>query len=126
MGRYLVWALGVGTGIVLGTTAAAAQTRVDISVFTPNVGARVIVGSPRVYVPAPVYVEPVYVIQPRVYVERDYYYRPYVVRPIPGWARGHRHARFVRAHYDPRPARRIVHVDVYRDTRRMAGRYRRW
>ncbi len=82
MGRYLLWALGLGCGVVLSAAPAAAQ--VDIGVWTPNGGGRVVLGSPRVYYPAPVYVyrePPIYVVPP------DYYYRPY--RGRHGWARGH-------------------------------------
>ncbi len=86
MGRYFVWALGVGFGLALSAAPAVAQTHVDIGVFTPNVGAHVVLGSPRVYVPPPrvvyaprprvVYVPArrvVYAPAPRVYVvERGY------------------------------------------------------
>ncbi len=80
MGRSLVLGLGVAAGIAFGATPAAAQ--VDIGVWTPNGGGRVVVGAPRVYYPAPVYVYP----GPRVYiVERHHYPR----RFPPGRARGH-------------------------------------
>jgi hypothetical protein len=82
MGRYLVMALGVAAGIVLGAGPAAAQ--VDIGVWTPNGGGRVVLGAPRVYYPAPVYVYP----GPRPYIVERHYY-PYPRRFPPGRARGH-------------------------------------
>jgi hypothetical protein len=113
--------------MALGATPAAAQ--VDVGVWTPNGGGRVVLGGPTYY-PAPVYApvyEPVYVYpQPRVVVvERDYYYRPYRVKP--GRAFGHyRHGRYARAYY-PR-ASRVVYVDKrhYRGDRYYrSARYRR-
>jgi hypothetical protein len=50
MKRYWLWALGVGVALTMHATTAAAQTRVDVGVFTPHVAARVSVGAPRVYV----------------------------------------------------------------------------
>jgi len=139
MGRYFGWALGVGFGIALSATPAAAQ--VDIGVWTPNGGGRVVLGAPRVYYPEPVYVyqepvyvypAPVYAVRPRVYVERDYYYRPYYGRPVPGWARGrgHKGGKFARAYYDPYPTRayrsNVYARPNYRDNYyRTAERYRR-
>ncbi len=119
MGRYFAWALGVGFGIALSATPAAAQTHVDIGIWTPNGGGRVVLGSPRVYVPPPVYV-----VRPRVLVvERDYY-RPYR-RPVRGWERGHGHrnARFARAYYDPYPGR-VYRADVYGRPHYRDDRYR--
>ena len=113
MGRSWVWIFGAAVGIALSTSPAVAQTHVDIGVWTPNVGAQVVIGRPRVYVPAPVYaaplyeppvyvqppvyvsplyaphrvyVPPAYVVRPRVYVGRNYGY-PYYYRsgPIRGW-----------------------------------------
>lgn len=100
MGRYLVWALGLVVWTVLSAAPAAAQ--VEVGVWTPNAGGRVVLGAPRVYYPAPVYGYP----QPRVYVPRDYYYPLYpgYYPPYPGprgFAIGHfrRHARFARPYY---------------------------
>jgi hypothetical protein len=74
MGRYLAWAFGVGLAVAAFATPAAAQTHVDVGVWLPNVGARVVVGRPRVYAPPPVYV-----------VQRDdYRWRG----RGPGWGRG--------------------------------------
>ena len=77
MGRLLGWALGVGCALAITAAPAAAQTRVSIGVFSPNVGARVEIGRP-VYVPVyqevpvyreriyrPVYRERVIVVEPR-------------------------------------------------------------
>jgi hypothetical protein len=86
MGRSVAWALGVGLGLVLSAAPAAAQTHINVGVWTPNVGAHVVVGAPRVYAP-----RPVYIAQPRVYVvERDHRYgrgRP----PGRGWGHGRKH-----------------------------------
>ena len=117
MGRCLAMVLAVGVGMVLGATPAAAQ--VDVGVWTPNGGARVIVGAPRVYYPAPVYVYR----EPRVIiVEPGFYPR----RFAPGRARGHArgHARFGRDSYYayPRYSSRVHRSDryvrpYYRDSR---------
>jgi hypothetical protein len=82
MGRYLVLAVGVTCVIALNAAPAAAQ--VDIGVWTPRGGGRVIVGSPRIYYPPPVYVYR----EPPIYAVRPYY--PRYPRPRGrGWARGH-------------------------------------
>ena len=75
MGRCVLWALGIVFGLALSASPAAAQ--VDVGVWTPNGGGRVILGAPRVYYPPP----PVYVYPAPVYVD-PYYYRPYY-RPYP-------------------------------------------
>lgn len=59
MGRAVGWLLGTGFAVVLLAAPASAQVHVDIGVVTPNVGARVVVGAPRVYV-AERYYQPVY------------------------------------------------------------------
>ena len=119
MGRYLVMALGVATGIVLGATPAAAQ--VDIGVWTPNGGGRVVLGTPPVYYPAPVYVYP----DPRVYiVQRHYYPR----RFPPGRARGHyKYGKGFYHGYPPYGSRRYV-TRGYREDRfvRQYDRYGRY
>lgn len=66
MGRIVSGVLGGLFGLALLATPAAAQVHVDVGVITPNVGARVVVGAPRVvvvdpyaygyYDPRPVYV----------------------------------------------------------------------
>jgi hypothetical protein len=136
MGRDLVGALGLG--VVIAMSAAPAAAQVDIGVWTGHGGGRVIVGSPRVYVPAPVYVpppvyvpapvyvEPAYVYAPRVYVEPDYYY--YRSFP-PGLARGHYKNKHARGYYAPY-ASRVYRADVYarpyyRDNYYRNDRYRR-
>ena len=82
MRRYVLWALGIVLGFALSASPAAAQ--VDIGVWTPNGGGRVVVGAPPVYYPPP----PVYVYPAPVYVD-PYYYRPYY-RPVPrGYGRGY-------------------------------------
>lgn len=123
MRRYFVWALGAGFGIALSAAPAVAQTHVDIGVWTPNGGGRVVLGSPRVFVREPrvVYVprprrvvyasapRVVYVPAPRVYVvERgvvDRGYRHDRGRHA-GWDRRHPRGRFVRAPYEYREAER--------------------
>ena len=129
MGRYVLWALGVVVGFALSASPAAAQ--VDIGVWTPNGGGRVVLGSPRVYYPPPVYVYP----PPRVYVDPydPYYYRPYY-RPVPrGYGRGY--VNFGRSYYGyPRYSNRPYRGNAYgrpfyRDDRsyrdyRGGGRYR--
>jgi hypothetical protein len=115
-------------GFALSASPAAAQ--VDIGVWTPNGGGRVVLGSPRVYYPPPVYVYPA----PRVYVDPydPYYYRPYY-RPVPrGYGRGY--VNFGRSHYGyPRYSNRLYRGNpygrsYYRDDRYYRGggdRYRR-
>jgi hypothetical protein len=95
MGRYLVSVLGLAAWALLSAAPAAAQ--VDIGVWTPNGGGRVVLGAPPVYYPPPAYVYP-----PPVYVPGAHfygYYRPYPVRP--GWAYGpmRYQARFPRPYY---------------------------
>lgn len=70
MGRRLSWALGMGVVAVLSAAPVSAQTSIDVGVWTPNVGGRVVIGQPRVvYAPPP---RPVYVAPERVVVvERD-------------------------------------------------------
>jgi hypothetical protein len=59
MKRYAAWALGAGLIFVGFARPADAQVRVDIGVIAPHVGARVVIGAPRVHAPYRVY-EPVY------------------------------------------------------------------
>jgi hypothetical protein len=59
MERNAAWVLGTGMALVLLATPARAQVHVDVGVVAPAVGARVVVGAPRVYV-ADRYDEPVY------------------------------------------------------------------
>jgi hypothetical protein len=71
MGRLLGWTLGVGCALAITAAPAAAETRVSIGVFAPNVGAHVEIGRP-------VYAPPVY----RVPVYREPVYRERVYRPV--------------------------------------------
>jgi hypothetical protein len=88
MGRFLGWTLGVGCALALSAAPAAADTRVSVGVFTPNIGVHVGVGRPvyrePYYRPAyrpPVYRVPVY--RDRVYYpDYDPYYDPYYYRPV--------------------------------------------
>jgi hypothetical protein len=50
MGRSLALALGTAAVLTVCATPAAAQVHVDVGVRTSNVGARVVVGGPRVVV----------------------------------------------------------------------------
>jgi hypothetical protein len=58
--RGAAWVLGTGLALVLLAAPASAQVHVDVGIMAPPVGARVVVGAPRVYV-ADRYYEPVYV-----------------------------------------------------------------
>ena len=78
MRRVLGWALGVGCALAVTATSAAAETRVSVGVFTPNIGVHVGVGRP-VY-REPVYAPPPVVYREPVYRERVYYPDPY--RPV--------------------------------------------
>ena len=60
MVRGAAWVLGTALALVLLATPASAQVHVDVGVFSPTVGAHVVVGDPRVYV-VDRYHEPVYV-----------------------------------------------------------------
>ncbi len=77
MGRYLGWAIGLG--LVLAASATPASAQVDVGVWLPNVGARVVVGQPRVYAPR------VYAPPPVVVVRDDYRWRG---NRGPDWNRG--------------------------------------
>jgi hypothetical protein len=74
MKRGAAYVLGAGLALLALATPARAQVHVDVGVLTPNVGARVVIGPPPVYVVEryrePVYVveryrEPVYVVEGR-------------------------------------------------------------
>ena len=113
MGRYFTWALGATVALGLSTTSAAAQSRIDVGVWLPNVGARVVVGAPRVVVVAP----PRYVV-----VQRDN--RHDRGRRVRGWDRGRGpqvfrgQSRAEREYYqDVREAEREYYEDL-RDARR--------
>jgi hypothetical protein len=58
------WIIGTAFAIVLLAIPASAQVHVDVGVLAPQVGARVVVGAPRVYV-VDRYHEPVYAPYPR-------------------------------------------------------------
>jgi phytoene dehydrogenase-like protein len=127
MGRGAAWVLGTGLALVLLATPARAQVHVDIGVVAPPVGARVVVGPPRVYV-ADRYYEPVYArydrhwrrdrSRERAKREREYY----------------KDVREARREYekDRREAEREYRKDVrearreYEKDRREARRDRRW
>lgn len=67
MTRKIVWALSFGALALLVPTRSSAQTFVDVGVWTPNGGGRVVVGGAPVYRgPRTVYVpaRPVRVVQP--------------------------------------------------------------
>src|SRR5918993_663305 len=117
MRRYVLCALGLAFGIALSASPAAAQ--VDIGVWTPNGGGRVVLGSPRVYYPPPVYVYPA----PRVYVD-PYDYRPYY-RPVPrGHGRGF--VGFGRPYYGhPRYSDRFYRGNAYGRSYYRGDRYYR-
>lgn len=133
MGRAAVWVVGTGVAaLVLFATPASAQVHVDVGVYSPRVGARVIVGPP-----------PIYVV--------DRYYDPYRYGRYPRWDRrrdkrdDYRDLREARHEYekdrreaereywkDRREAEREYWKDVrearreYEKDRREARRDRRW
>ena len=127
MGRGAAWVLGTSLALVLLAIPASAQVHVDVGVAAPRVGARVIVGAPRVYVADP-YDEPVYTpydrhwrrgrARERAKDEREYY----------------KDMREARREYekDRREAEREYWKDVreaqreYEKDRREARRDRRW
>lgn len=78
MTRTLVGSFALGA-LTLLLNPAAASAQVDVGVWTPRGGGRVVVGGGPVYYPAPVYVPgaPVYVPAAPVYVAPRPYYRPY-------------------------------------------------
>ena len=63
----LGWTLGAGLALAVSTVPASAQVRIDVGVHTPNVGARVSIGGPRVVVARP----PVYRVGPPVVIRQD-------------------------------------------------------
>lgn len=92
MGRCAGWVLGVGLVFAVVATPASAQVHVDVGVITPNIGARVAVGAPRVYV-------------------TDRYYEPVYV-PYDRHGRGRKWAKHQREYYkDMREARREYEKD---------------
>ena len=127
MGRATAWILGTGFALVLLATPARAQVHVDVGVLAPPVGARVVVGAPRVYV-VDRYYESVYAPYDRHWKrdrgrerakrEREYY----------------KDAREARREYDKdrREAEREYWKDIreaqreYEKDRREARRDRRW
>lgn len=127
MRRRTAWVLGAGLAFVVLATPARAQVRVDVGVVTPNVGARVVVGAPRVYV-VDRYDEP-------VYVPYDRHWRRERGRE---WAKREREyykdVREARREYekDRREAEREYLKDLreaqreYEKDRREARRDRRW
>ena len=64
MVRGAACVLGTASAFVLLATPASAQVHVDVGLFSPAIGARVVVGEPRVYV-VDRYYEPVYVAHDR-------------------------------------------------------------
>jgi hypothetical protein len=78
MGRAAASVLGTSFALLLIATPASAQVHVDVGVAAPSVGARVVVGKPRVYV-VDQYYEPVDDSYPRYWGrerrkdEREYY-----------------------------------------------------
>ena len=119
MKPHVGWILGAGLMFVAFAAPASAQVSVDVGVFSPNVGARVVIGGPRVvYVPVERYRTPVYsrhLVYPRyprrvIYPQRDRYY--YGDRKWDG--RGRLNSRYYR---DVREARREYQRDL-REARR--------
>jgi len=94
MTRTLIGSFALGAAILLYPAAGSAQTHVDVGVWTPGGGGRVVIGGggpvyPGPYYGAPVYAPPVYygppvyaapVYAPPVYVAPGPYYRPYYGR----------------------------------------------
>jgi hypothetical protein len=121
-------ALAASAALALTAAPAAAQTHVDVGVWLPNVGARVVVGAPPpVYVPAPVYA-PVY--PPAYPVAYPVYGAPYPVYgayPAYGWGPGKRGRGWGpprrRAYAAPVYVQR-VYVDRYAPRYQSGGRYR--
>jgi hypothetical protein len=110
MTRTLVCALSFGALALLVPTGSSAQTFVDVGVWTPNGGGRVVVGGAPVYRgPRTVYVpaRPVRVVQP--------YYRHDRGRHL-GWSKKNR------GYY----GRDVYSRDIYgRDVWRAEAEYRR-
>jgi hypothetical protein len=134
MGRVAAWTLGTGFALLLLTTPANAQVHVDLGIFAPPVGARVVVGAPRVYV-ADRYYDPVYRRydrrwgRDRAKYEREYYKDIREARRE--YQKDRREAE--REYWkDRREAEREYWKDVrdaerdYRRDRREARRDRRW
>lgn len=113
MTRKLVCALSLGALALLVPTRSSAQTFVDVGVWTPNGGGRVVVGGAPVYRgPRTVYVpaRPVRVVQP-------YYYRQDRGRHL-GWSKKNKN----RGYY----GRDVYGRDFYgRDVWRAEAEYRR-
>jgi hypothetical protein len=93
--RAPVWRFGTAFALVVMATPASAQVHVDVGVVASPVGARVDVGSPRVYAVDPYY-EPVHGPDNR-YRRRDR-----------GWERSKRQREY---HKDMREARREYEKD---------------
>jgi hypothetical protein len=126
MTRNVVCALSLGALALLVPTRSSGQTFIDVGVWTPGGGGRVVVGGPPVVYRAPraVYVpaRPIRVVQP--------YYRPLPGRRV-GWAKKNRgYAGDVwraEAEYQRNLARaEREYYDDLRDARRDYRRDRRW
>lgn len=119
MGRYFGWAIGLGLVLAASASPASAQTRVDVGVWLPNIGARVVVGQPRVYAPR------VYVPPPVVVVhDDDYRWRG---NRGPGWNRGKgKGPKWARDRYYGYDDRRFGRAEreYERDVRRAEREYR--
>lgn len=118
MTRTSIGSFALGALALLYPAVGSAQTHVDVGVWTPAGGGRVVVGNGPVYYPgpyygapvyappvyaAPVYVPPVYVPARPVYVAPRPYYRPYYGRyyaaPRPVYVvPGYRNGKTYRAH----------------------------
>lgn len=120
MTRKLVCSLALGALALLVPATGSAQAFVDVGMWTPGGGGRVVIGGPPVYrVPvyaAPVYRAPIY----RAPIRRPIYVAPpvYVVQPYYGRDRG-RHRGWSR-----RGPQAYV-VGPYYDAPRYAGPYGR-
>lgn len=125
MTRHFVGALSLGALALLMPVRSSAQTFVDVGVWTPNGGGRVVVGGAPVYrSPRPVFVpvHPVRVVQ----VEQPYYYRHDRGRHL-GWGKkgrgyGHNVAR-AQAEYRRNIAR--AEREYYDDLRHAQRDHRR-
>ena len=106
MTRTLIGSFALGALTLLYPAVGSAQTHVDVGVWTPGGGGRVVVGRSPVYYPEPYYDEPYY--DAPVYVPARPVYRSVYARP------------YYRPYYAPRP---VYVVPGYRHDN---GRHNGW
>ena len=117
MTRTLIGSFALGAVTLLYPAVGSAQTHVDVGVWTPGGGGRVVIGGGPVYYPAPYYEAPVY------YPPAPVYYPPpayYPAQPVYAAPRAYYRPYYGRYYAAPRP---VYVVPGYRHDN---GRHNGW